>query len=375
MSETPYSTPYPDTNASPKEDAGQGGRMPQEGWREFAPYLKAQARGPANLGELGSDLSEAAMDLILRGVATPAQIAGFLLVGRARTETSRELAAYARAMRNFVREIEPPPGAPVVTVAGSFDGKIRTFNVGVAASLAAAAAGGRILMLGGEGVPPKFGRTAFDIIRGFEMPVPETLDEAEGSLGEQGFTAISPKQYLPELHGLLQLRREMVRRTALNVVEKMVTPVPGSPIMIGVTHRPFLETIPKALTALGIDRALVYQAIEGSDEAVLDGNSSLVLVRDGMREEFRVDPQRLGLSRATRAHIPWNGPEDEARRLGGALDGEEGPVRDLILYNAALRLWMGDDGASLEEHLRNARRTMESGLASNASRGAVPAVR
>lgn len=347
----------------------------REGWEIFAPYLKAQARGPANLGELDPETSEAAMSLILRGVASPAQASGFLLVGRARTESFRELAAYGRAMRNLVRELEPSPGPPAVTVAGSFDGKLRTLNTGVASSLVAAAAGGRILMLGGEGVPPKFGRTAFDVLRNFGMLVPDTLDEVERSLREGGFAVASPERYLPELHRLLQLRREMGRRTALNVVEKMVSPLPRSPLMIGVTHRPFLETIPKALAELGVERALVYQAIEGSDEAALDGNSSLVLVRDGERAEFTIDPEIIGLFRATRAHVPWTGPEDEARRVLGALDGEEGGVRDLILYNAALRLWMADDSVSLEEHLENARYATESVAASWFSRGSAPAVR
>lgn len=76
------------------------------------------------------------MELVLSGEATPAQAAGFLLVGRAVGDGPAELAAYARAGRSFVRQIEPPPGGPVVTVAGGFDGKLGTFNV------AAAAAGG-----------------------------------------------------------------------------------------------------------------------------------------------------------------------------------------------------------------------------------------
>ncbi len=346
-----------------------------KGWQEFAPYLKAQARGPSNLGELEPGFSEDAMSLILRGVASSAQIAGFLLVGRARTESFRELAAYARAMRNFSQELEQPPGPSVVTVAGSFDGKVRTFNVGVAASLVAAAAGGRVLMLGGEDVPPKFGRTAFDTLRALGLSIPSTLEETEASLCERGFAVTSPKQYLPELHDLLQLRREMVRRTALNVVEKMISPIPGSPLMVGITHRPFLETVSKALMELGVERALVYQAVEGSDEAVLDGNSSLVLVHDGTRKEFKVDPESLGLSRATRSHVPWNGPEDETSRLLGALDGEEGPVRDLILYNAALRLWMADDEVPLEGHLENVRSAMEFGLGSGLLSEPVPAIR
>ncbi|CAN5910378.1 N/A [soil metagenome] len=347
-----------------------------EGWQTFAPYLKAQARGPANLGELDPDFSEEAMDLILAGVASPVQTSGFLLVGRARTESFSEIAAYARATQRFVRSIEPAVGDPVVTVAGSFDGKVRTFNVGAAASLVAAAAGGRVLMIGGQGVPPKFGHTIFDSLNRLGVDAPQTLDEAEDSLRDRSFAATTPQHYLPELHGMLQLRREMVRRTALNVVEKIISPISASPMMIGVTHRPFLETIPKALIELSTDRALVYQAIEGPDEAPLDGNSSLVRVRYGEIEEFTISPESLGLSRATKAHIPWTGPIDEARALRSALEGNDGPVKDLILYNAALRLWMLDDGIPLENCMERARETLGSNTTSSLASGlreAVPA--
>lgn len=229
-----------------------------EGWKEFVPYLKAQARGPSNLGELDPGFSEEAMNLMLRGVASPAQVVGFLLVGRARTESFREIAAHARAARRFVREIHPPPsGAPVVTVAGGFDGKVRTINVGAAASLVTAAAGGRVLMVGGEGVPPKYGRTVFGALRNLGIPAPQPPEMAERFLGERGFAATTPEHYLPALHDLLQLRREMVRRTALNVVEKLVSPIPDSSLMVGITHRPFLETLSKALAEFGVGRARV----------------------------------------------------------------------------------------------------------------------
>jgi anthranilate phosphoribosyltransferase len=112
-----------------------------------------------------------------------------------------------------------------------------------------------------------------------------------------------------------------------------------------------------------VEHALVVQAIEGSDEAPLDGSSALVQVRDGGVEELRLTPESLGLSRATRAHVPWNGPEDETGRLRAALGGEEGPVGDLILYNAALRLWAADESLPLRDHLDRARSAVESGAA------------
>jgi anthranilate phosphoribosyltransferase len=331
-----------------------------EGFREI---LKARARGPRHLGPLDPELCERAMEFILSGEATPAQTAGFLLVGRAVGDGHAELAAYARAARRFVREIEAPLGKHVVTVTGGFDGKLATFNVGAAASLVAAAAGGRVLMLGCEGTPPKEGRTVFDALRGLDVSSPHALGEAESSLAEHGFAATSTDHYLPELHALLDLRWEMARRTVLNVIEKIVSPVAGSRFMVGVTHRPFLKSVAAALVELGVQHALVYAAIEGSDEAPLDGASTLIRVRNAKIEVFSVSPESIGLLRATRAQIPWSGPEDEARRVFGALEGGEGPVSALVLYNAALRLWVGGEVASIRGGVDRAREAVRSGAA------------
>lgn len=328
---------------------------------EFREILKLRARGPEHLGFLEPELCERAMELILAGVATPAQIGGFLLVGRAVGDSPAEMAGYARAVRSFARPIEAPEGPPVVTVTGGFDGKIRTFNVGAAASLVAATAGGRVLMLGCEGTPPKEGRTAFDALRCLGISSPHTALEAEISLADHGFAATSAEHYLPELYDLLGLRWEIVRRTVLNVIEKIVSPVPGSRFLVGVTHRPFLESIPRALVRLGVEHALVFQAVEGSDEAPLDGSSSLVRVKSGELEELRIPPESLGLLRATKAHITWRDEADEARRVLGALASEEGPVRDLILYNAALRLWVADEAAPLAEGVEKANEALRSG--------------
>lgn len=325
--------------------------------------LKIRARGPEHLGPLDPDLCERAMGLILCGGATPAQVGGFLLVGRAAGDGPGEMAGYARALRPFVREMDVSDDRPTVTVTGGFDGKVRTLNVGAAASLVAAAAGARVLMVGCEGTPPKEGRTVFDALRGLGVAPPASLGEAEGCLMEHGFAAVGTEHYLPELHGLLGLRREMVRRTVLNVVEKLVSPVSGSRLMVGMTHRPFLRSMPEALIQQGVENALVFQAIEGSDEAPLDGNSSMVRVRAGRAEWLTVAPGSLGLPRATRGHVPWTDAGDEARRVLGALGGEDGPVKTLILYNAALRLWMADEAASVAEGVEKADEAVRSGAA------------
>ncbi len=343
-------------------------RDPERPGEAFREILKERARGPSQLGHLEPELCERAMTMILSGRATPAQTAGFLLVGRAAGDSPSEIAAYARGASRFVREIEAT-SENVATVAGGFDGKLRTLNIGAAASLVAAAAGAKVLMVGGECTPPKEGRTVFDALRNLGIQAPQPLDEAARSLESHGFAATSTEHYLPELYALLGLRWEMARRTSLNVVEKIVSPVPGPVPMVGITHGSFLDTVSQALIEAGVERALVFQAIEGSDEAPLDGKSSLALVREGGVEEFRVEPESLALGRTTRSQIPWQGEGGEANRVMAALAGKDGAVRDLITYNAALRSWMSD-GGSLEESAERVHAALDSGAAAKLAESA-----
>ncbi|WP_162924779.1 anthranilate phosphoribosyltransferase [Rubrobacter indicoceani] len=338
---------------------------PGEAFREL---LRERARGPASVGPLAPEVCERAMCEILSGGATPAQAAGFLLVGRAAGDSPEELAAYTRALRGFVREL--PADRPTVSVAGGFDGKLRTANIGAAASMVAAAAGARVVMVGGEGISPKEGRTGFDALKNLGIPAPQTLAEAAGSLGRHGLAATSPEHYLPALHALTPLRWEMTRRTVLNVVEKLVSPVTGASLMVGVTHASSMKGVPEALLELGTPPALVYQAVEGSDEAALDGTSALVLLRDGELEPFRVEPESLGLGRATRSELPPPQEKEEACVLEAVLAGEPGPVADLIIYNAALRLWMSEGAiGELRDLVERAREAVRSGRAAEHLQG------
>ncbi len=191
-----------------------------EGWKEFAPYLKELARGPDSLKDLDPTMTREATELVLRGVATPAQAAGFFLIGRAKGNGSGELAGIAEGMLSFVRPIEAPGDSPVVAVAGGFDGKLRTQNVGALSSIVAAAAGGKVVVLAGEDVPPKSGRTDLDALRNLGVRAPQTLQEARASLVEDGFAAVSPRRYLPELDALARSVR--VAKSAVPEFDKMI---------------------------------------------------------------------------------------------------------------------------------------------------------
>lgn len=155
----------------------------------------------------------------------------------------------------------------------------------------------------------------------------------------------------------------MARRTVLNVIERVISPTLHPRMMVGVTHRPFLKSVPAALLELRIEDALVLQAIEGSDESPLDGVSALVRIRGGEIEEFNVSPDSLGLPRVTRSHITRKGAEYETRQVLAELEGEEGPVRAVILYNAALRLSLTDETASLVELVERADEALRSSAA------------
>src|SRR3954451_24343223 len=91
----------------------------------------------------GATLDEAemqsALEIMMSGVATPAQMGAFLMALRVRGETVEEITGAAKLMRAKMRKVEAPAGA--VDIVGTGGDGHGTFNVSTCASLVAAGAG------------------------------------------------------------------------------------------------------------------------------------------------------------------------------------------------------------------------------------------
>src|SRR5207248_2118327 len=164
---------------------------------------------------------------------------------------------------------------------------------------------------------------------------------------------------------LKRLREELGLRTPLHMVEK-ICDLGNAPFhLIGVAHMPYLKQLAPALAALGFERTMVVQGIEGHEDVTTSRGSRVIEIdADGEQDEWRLDPETLGMAPATDRDLepgdPLRSADMTLRVLEGGASASE---RDLVAMNAALRIKLAGHAGSVDEALASARDALASGEA------------
>jgi len=318
----------------------------------------------ARLAE-GRDLDEAgamaAMEAILTGDATPAQIGAILLGLRQKGECVAELVGAARVLRALGTVLPHAPAGSVDTCGTGGDGS-HTFNVSTAAALVVAAAGVPVAKHGNRAASGSVGSADVLEALGVRIEIP-VATQAE-CLRDVGITFLFAPAFQPALRRVAPLRRELGVRTVFNLLGPLVNPARVRRQVVGVGDGRFLEPLAGTLQALGVDRAWVVHGAGGLDELGLDGPSDVVEVTARERRRFQVDAREVGLTTAPRAALRVTSVAESAACIRGVLAGEPGPARDVVVLNAAAALVVGGGAADLQAGVVRAAHVIDAGDAS-----------
>ena len=215
----------------------------------------------------GQDLTRGeaheAMNEIMRGDATQAQIAGFLVALRAKGETADEIAGCAEAMREHALVVRPQRGDLVDTAGTGGDGA-KTINISTAAALVAAAAGAGVAKHGNRAVSSASGSADVLEALGFNLELaPERIAR---SIDELGFGFLFAPTHHPAMRHAAPVRRELAARTVFNVLGPLTNPAGARALMLGVYSPELTRTLASALVQLDTTRAFVVHGAGGIDE-------------------------------------------------------------------------------------------------------------
>ena len=166
------------------------------------------------------------------------------------------------------------------------------------------------------------------------VPLDLSADEAAQVAAEVGLTYLFAPRFNPALRHVAVVRRELAVPTAFNVLAVAEPGRPSAPTS-GRRQPTMLPVIAGALAAQGRS-ALVARGDDGLDKLTTTGLSR-VGVHGGTASEVVFDPRSLGLAPVSLAELRGGDAAFNARVLRGS-DGERGPVRDVVLLNAAAAL-------------------------------------
>ncbi|MER5877062.1 anthranilate phosphoribosyltransferase [Streptomyces sp. NPDC060235] len=274
-----------------------------------------------------------AMDRIMRGEATDAQIAGFVVALRAKGETVQEISGLVRAMYEHANVIEVP-GRTVDIVGTGGDGA-KTVNISTMSSIVVAGTGAKVVKHGNRAASSASGSS--DVLEKLGVNLQLTVKRVAEVAEEAGITFCFAVKFHPALRHVAAARGQLGIRTTFNVLGPLTNPARVRAQAVGVAD-PRMAPIVAGVFAERGNSSLVFRGDDGLDELTTTAGSRVWVVRDGKVVEEHFHPRDVGLDvvpvEALRgADAAYNA--EVARRL---LDGETGPVRDAVLLNSAAAL-------------------------------------
>jgi anthranilate phosphoribosyltransferase len=304
--------------------------------------------------------TEAAVGLVMRGEADPAQIAGLLVALRAKGETVDELVGAARAMRAHVVAVRPARDDLVDTAGTGGDGS-GTFNISTTAALVAAACGCAVAKHGNRAASSRSGSA--DVLEALGVPIALTPEQAAAMIEQHGFGYLHAPDHHPAMRHAGPVRRSLGVRTVFNLLGPLTNPAGARRQLIGVYARQWVEPMAQALAALGCEHGMVVHGEPGIDELSPCGATTVATVRGGRVTIGELDARDLGIDLCALSDLAGGDPQRNAEIALAVLGGVAGPAADATALNAAAAIVVAGRAADLGEGLEQAREALRSGAA------------
>ncbi|WP_461152666.1 anthranilate phosphoribosyltransferase [Saccharopolyspora tripterygii] len=288
------------------------------------------------LGSLvaGTDLSAEdtawAMDLIMSGEATPAQVAGFVVALRAKGETPSEVRGMADAMLEHARTLDITQRA--VDIVGTGGDRSGSVNISTMASIVLAASGVTVVKHGNRAASSKCGTA--DVLEELGVAIDLPPAAVARCVEEVGIGFCFAPVFHPAFKHAGAPRREIGIPTAFNVLGPLTNPARPAAGLIGCADRRMAPVVAEVFAARGND-ALVVRGDDGMDEITTTAASTVWVVNDGTVREDVLDPHDFGIGRSRPEDLQGGDARVNAKAVRDLLAGHTGPVRDAVLVNAA----------------------------------------
>jgi len=338
-----------------------------------SPIIADAVRALVERRDLSRIEAAGAMDAIMSGAATNAQIAAFLVALRMKGETVEELIGFAQVMRQKVvrvrtrgDEVAGLTGTDremLIDTCGTGGDASGTFNVSTATAFVVAGAGLKVAKHGNRSSSTLCGSA--DVVEALGISLELTPAQVGRCIDEIGIGFM----YAPLLHTAMKhvmpARREIGVRTVFNLLGPLTNPAGANAQLIGVASAGLTEPLARVLAELGTIRAFVVHGADGLDEISNTGESQISEVHEGVVRSSRVRPEDFGLPRATIRDLRGGDRGENAQIIRLVLGGEPGPRRDIVLMNAAAALVAGGKARDLKEGVGMASQSIDSGAAAS----------
>lgn len=317
--------------------------------------IKAVAHGKT----LSQEESARAFEAIMSGQGSAAQIGALLMGMHVRGETVDEIAGAARVLRSKALPVKAPDGA--IDTCGTGGDAKGTHNISTCAAFVVAGAGVPVAKHGNKSISSRSGSADVLAALGVNLDCPpETIEQCIAECG-LGFM-FAPAHHSAMRH-VATVRRELGVRTIFNLLGPLANPAAAKYQVVGVFDAKWVEPIAHVLGLLGVERAWVVHGLDGLDELTTTHISEVAVLDGGKVSTFRISPRNAGLPDAKPEDLIGGDADENAAHIRAVLQGNKGPVRDIVLLNAAAALLVAGKAKTLRDGVAQAADAIDSGKA------------
>ncbi|MGL5676749.1 MAG: anthranilate phosphoribosyltransferase [Cellulosilyticaceae bacterium] len=301
-----------------------------------------------------------AMNQIMEGNATEAQIGSFLTAMRMKGETIEEMTACATVLREKCQVLAVDED--VLDIVGTGGDKTNTFNISTTVSFVVAAYGIKVAKHGNRSVSSQCGSA--DVLEALGVKLELDSEANKKVLQKTGMCFMFAPMYHGSMKYAAKPRRELAIRSVFNLLGPLANPAYAKYQLLGVYEEKMVVPMAMVLKELGVKHALVVCGENGIDEVNLTGSTTVCEIKEGKLNSFLIEPEMLGLKRCKLQDLRGGDAGTNAGIIRSLFEGKlEGPMKDMVILNSGFAIYAAESDKTLKVCLQIAREMIESGKA------------
>lgn len=320
------------------------------------PYLEKIVEGK----HLTADEAYEAMDCIMSGGATQAQIASFVTGLRMNHETVDEITGFAKVMRAKAAVVKGETEA--IDIVGTGGDLASSFNISTTSAFVIAGAGQKVAKHGNRSVSSKSG--AADVLEALGAKIGLSPEQNQKCLEEIGVAFLFAQTHHGSMKYAGPVRAQLGVRSVFNILGPLANPAMTNYIVLGVYEEDLLRPMAEVMQNLGVKQAMIVYGDDCLDEISISDTTSICEIRDGKLISYKISPEEFGMAMAPKDSIKGGTSDENAVITREILTGkEQGPKRDIVLMNAGSALYTIGAAKDMQEGIEMARKSIDSGKA------------
>lgn len=309
----------------------------------------------------GEDLTGAeagmAMELMLSGEATEAQMASYLTALRIKGETVEEIVGSCKAVKKKGGTVKLNADDYIDFVGTGGDGT-NTFNISTASMFVCAAAGVTVAKHGNRAASSKSG--AADLLEALGVSIFLEPEQVSECINEIGLGFMNAQKFFGAMKNVAGVRKDLGIRTIFNMLGPLLNPSNAARQVIGVFSRDKVSVFSHCMCEMGVKNALVVHGNDGMDEVTTTSKTFVNEIRNGEILEYEIDPADYGIAYARPEDLLGGDGAENAEIVRSIFSGEKGAKRDIVVLNSACGIYISGKAASIAEGIKIAENMIDS---------------